>query len=52
VENLTYFNVGRVNGILMQMQQRIDLLEGRSGNSKPEKERSKPFHRRGAKVPR
>jgi len=27
-ENVSYFNVGRVNGILMQMQQRIDLLEG------------------------
>lgn len=27
-ENVTYFNVGRVNGILMQMELRIDLLEG------------------------
>ena len=27
-ENVTYFNVGRFNGVLMQMQQRIDLLEG------------------------
>jgi thiosulfate/3-mercaptopyruvate sulfurtransferase len=26
-ENVAYFNVGRVNGLLMQMQQRIDLLE-------------------------
>ncbi len=27
-ENVTYFNVSRVNGVLMQMQQRIELLEG------------------------
>jgi thiosulfate/3-mercaptopyruvate sulfurtransferase len=26
--SVSYFNVGRVNGLLMQMQQRIDLLEG------------------------
>ncbi len=26
--NVSYFNVGRVNGTLMQMQQRIDSLEG------------------------
>lgn len=26
--NVSYFNVGRVNGLLMQMQQRIDSLEG------------------------
>jgi thiosulfate/3-mercaptopyruvate sulfurtransferase len=26
--NVSYFNVGRVNGTLMQMQQRIDILEG------------------------
>jgi thiosulfate/3-mercaptopyruvate sulfurtransferase len=39
VENLTYFNVGRVNGILMQMQQRIDLLEGQIGELKAGKEK-------------
>jgi thiosulfate/3-mercaptopyruvate sulfurtransferase len=38
-ENLTYFNVGRVNGILMQMQQRIDLLEGQIEELKAAKEK-------------
>lgn len=38
-ENLTYFNVGRVNGILMQMQQRIDVLEGQIEELKAAKEK-------------
>ena len=38
-ENVTYFNVGRVNGILMQMQQRIDLLEGQIEELKTAKEK-------------
>jgi len=38
-ENLTYFNVGRVNGILLQMQQRIDLLEGQIEELKAAKEK-------------
>lgn len=38
-ENVTYFNVGRFNGLLMQMQQRIDLLEGQIEELKAAKER-------------
>lgn len=38
-ENVTYFNVGRVNGILMQVQQRIDLLEGQIEELKAAKEK-------------
>ena len=38
-ENVTYFNVGRVNGLLMQMQQRIDLLEGQVEELKAAKEK-------------
>jgi thiosulfate/3-mercaptopyruvate sulfurtransferase len=38
-ENVAYFNVGRVNGILMQMQQRIDLLEGQIEELKTAKEK-------------
>jgi thiosulfate/3-mercaptopyruvate sulfurtransferase len=38
-ENVTYFNVGRVNGLLMQMQQRIDLLEGQIEELKAAKEK-------------
>jgi len=38
-ESVTYFNVGRVNGILMQMQQRIDLLEGQVEELKAAKEK-------------
>ena len=38
-ENVTYFNVGRVNGILMQMQQRIELLEGQIEELKAAKEK-------------
>ncbi len=38
-ENVTYFNVGRVNGILMQMQQRIDILEGQIEELKAAKEK-------------
>jgi len=38
-ENVAYFNVGRVNGTLMQMQQRIDLLEGQVEELKAAKEK-------------
>ena len=38
-ENVTYFNVGRVNGLLMQMQQRIDVLEGQVEELKAAKEK-------------
>jgi thiosulfate/3-mercaptopyruvate sulfurtransferase len=38
-ENVTYFNVGRVNGLLMQMQQRIDVLEGQVEELKGAKEK-------------
>ena len=38
-ENVTYFNVGRFNGVLMQMQQRIDLLEGQIEELKAAKEK-------------
>ena len=38
-ENFTYFNVGRVNGLLMQMQQRIDVLEGQVEELKAAKEK-------------
>jgi thiosulfate/3-mercaptopyruvate sulfurtransferase len=38
-ENVSYFNVNRVNGILMQMQQRIDLLEGQVEELKAAKEK-------------
>ncbi len=38
-ENVAYFNVGRVNGTLMQMQQRIDLLEGQIEELKAAKEK-------------
>ena len=38
-ENVAYFNVGRVNGTLMQMQQRIDLLEGQIEELKTAKEK-------------
>ncbi|HWH49814.1 MAG TPA: sulfurtransferase [Burkholderiales bacterium] len=38
-ENVTYFNVGRVNGLLMQMQQRIELLEGQIEDLKAAKEK-------------
>lgn len=38
-EKVTYFNVGRVNGILMQMQQRIDVLEGQVAELKAAKEK-------------
>ena len=38
-ENVTYFNVGRVNGLLMQMQQRIDVLEGQVEELKVAKEK-------------
>lgn len=38
-ENVTYFNVGRVNGLLMQLQQRIDLLEGQVEELKAAKEK-------------
>ena len=38
-ENVTYFNVGRVNGLLMQMQQRIDLLEGQIEDLRAAKEK-------------
>ena len=39
-ENVTYFNVGRFNGVLMQMQQRIDLLEGQIEELKAAMERN------------
>jgi thiosulfate/3-mercaptopyruvate sulfurtransferase len=38
-ENVAYFNVGRVNGLLMQMQQRIDVLEGQVEELKAAKEK-------------
>ncbi len=38
-ENVTYFNVGRFNGVLMQMQQRIDLLEDQIEELKAAKEK-------------
>ena len=38
-ENVTYFNVGCVNGIIMQMQQRIDRFEGQIDELKAAKEK-------------
>lgn len=38
-ENVSYFNVSRVNGTLMQLQQRIDILEGQIEELKATKEK-------------